>query len=106
MPNSVYKKIDLVGTSPDSISDAINNAIATASQTIDNVTWFEVAEVRGHAENGKVTQYQIRVSRRKKAAHARTGRLIQLRRPIAAAHCHRPPSANCIVDGSVLEVIL
>jgi dodecin len=57
--NSVYKKIELVGTSPDSISDAINNAIATASETLANVTWFEVAEVRGHAEKGKVTQYQV-----------------------------------------------
>ena len=59
MPNSVYKKVELVGTSPDSISDAINNAIATAAQTLDNVTWFEVAEMRGHVENGKVSQYQV-----------------------------------------------
>ena len=48
-----------MGTSPDSISDAINNAIATAAQTLDNVTWFEVAEMRGHVENGKVSQYQV-----------------------------------------------
>ena len=59
MPDSVYKKVELVGTSPNSISDAINNAIAAASATLDKVTWFEVAEMRGHVENGKVSQYQV-----------------------------------------------
>jgi flavin-binding protein dodecin len=53
------RRVELVGTSPDSISDAINNAIATAAQTLDNVTWFEVAEMRGHVENSKVSQYQV-----------------------------------------------
>jgi dodecin len=59
MPNSVYKKVELVGTSPASISEAINNAIATASDTLQNLTWFEVAELRGHIEDGKVSQYQV-----------------------------------------------
>ena len=59
MPDSVYKKVELVGTSPNSISDAINNAIAAASATLDKVTWFEVSEMRGHVENGKVSQYQV-----------------------------------------------
>ncbi len=58
MPDSVYKKVDYVGTSPNSISDAINSAIAHASTT-ENVSWFEVVEMRGHVENGKVTQYQV-----------------------------------------------
>jgi flavin-binding protein dodecin len=59
MPNNVFKKVELVGTSPASISDAINNAIATASDTLSNVSWFEVQEVRGHVEDGKVSQYQV-----------------------------------------------
>jgi dodecin len=59
MSNSVYKKVELVGTSVTSMSDAINNAIATAAETINNITWFEVAEMRGHVENGKVSQYQV-----------------------------------------------
>ena len=58
MPDSVYKKVDYVGTSPNSISDAINSAIAHAATT-ENVSWFEVVEMRGHVENGKVTQYQV-----------------------------------------------
>lgn len=59
MENSVYKKEEMVGTSAVSISDAINNAIATATRTIEHVTWFEVSEIRGHVEEGKVSQYQV-----------------------------------------------
>jgi flavin-binding protein dodecin len=58
MSDSVYKKVDYVGTSSTSISDAINNAIAHAAST-EKVTWFEVVEMRGHVEEGKVTQYQV-----------------------------------------------
>ncbi|QLH40000.1 MAG: dodecin family protein [Defluviicoccus sp.] len=59
MPNSVYKKLELVGTSSASISEAINNAIGTASGEIENITWFEVAELRGHVDKGAVSEYQV-----------------------------------------------
>jgi hypothetical protein len=59
MPNSVYKKLELVGTSSASISEAITNAIGTASKEIDNISWFEVTELRGHVEKGEVTEYQV-----------------------------------------------
>lgn len=59
MSNSVYKKLELVGTSPNSISEAIENAIGTACAGSEKVTWFEVSEIRGHVENGKVSQYQV-----------------------------------------------
>lgn len=59
MPNSVFKKIELVGTSPNSLSDAINNAVAAASSTLENVSWFEVQEIRGQIEDGKVSSYQV-----------------------------------------------
>lgn len=59
MPNSVYKKIELVGTSSVSISEAINNAIGTAAQSVDHLGWFEVQEIRGNIQDGKVSQYQV-----------------------------------------------
>ena len=59
MPQSVYKKIELVGSSPTSISDAINNAIAQAAKTVNNLGWFEVQEMRGNIQDGKVSQYQV-----------------------------------------------
>jgi flavin-binding protein dodecin len=57
----VYKKIELVGSSPNGIEDAVNNAIGRASKTIRNMRWFEVAEVRGHLEDNKVAHWQVTV---------------------------------------------
>ena len=59
MSDHVYKVIELVGSSPASIEDAIRGAIARACETVDNVRWFEVTETRGHVEAGKVSHYQV-----------------------------------------------
>ncbi len=55
----VYKVVELVGSSPDSIEDAIKSAIARAKSTLRNLRWFEVVETRGHIENGEVHHYQV-----------------------------------------------
>ena len=55
----VYKKVELVGSSKKSIEDAIEGAVARASQTIKHLNWFEVGEIRGHIENDKVAHYQV-----------------------------------------------
>ena len=57
----VYKKIELVGTSKDSVEDAIKTAIAKASETIKDLRWFEVLETRGQIEDGKVAYWQVTV---------------------------------------------
>ena len=57
--DNVYKKIEVVGSSKDSIEDAIQGAVARASSTLTNVDWFEVSEIRGHVENGKIAHYQV-----------------------------------------------
>ncbi len=59
MPNSVYKKIELVGCSPTSLSEAISNAVAAAAEHHNNLGWFEVQEIRGNIQNGRVSQYQV-----------------------------------------------
>jgi flavin-binding protein dodecin len=59
MSDHVYKVIELVGSSPTSIEDAIQGAIARASETVDNVRWFKVVSTRGHVEGGKVSHYQV-----------------------------------------------
>jgi flavin-binding protein dodecin len=61
MPNHIYKKIELTGSSATSIQDAIENAISKAGETHDNMRWFEVVETRGHIENGKVAHWQVTV---------------------------------------------
>jgi flavin-binding protein dodecin len=59
MDEHVYRVIQLVGSSEKSVSDAIERAIARASQTLRNVRWFEVVETRGSVEHGTVSQYQV-----------------------------------------------
>lgn len=59
MGNPVYSKIEIVGTSSTSISDAINNAVAAAAAKTPNLGWFEVQEIRGNLQDGKVSQYQV-----------------------------------------------
>jgi flavin-binding protein dodecin len=54
-----YKKIEIVGSSRNSIDEAINTALTEASRTIRNMDWFEVVETRGHVENGRVGHYQV-----------------------------------------------
>ena len=62
MSNHIYKKIELVGSSPNGIEDAVNNAVGRASKTIRNMQWFEVAEVRGNLENDKIAHWQVTVN--------------------------------------------
>ena len=59
MTDHTYKIIELVGSSPTGIEDAVQSAIARASSTVDNIRWFEVLETRGHVEGGKVLHYQV-----------------------------------------------
>ena len=61
MSDHVYKKIELVGSSPVSIEEAVNNALARASETVRNMRWFEVTETRGHIVEGKVDHWQVTV---------------------------------------------
>ena len=59
MPDHVYKLIELVGTSQESVTDAIQNALDRASATVRNLKWFEVTEIRGGIADGKVAHYQV-----------------------------------------------
>lgn len=59
MSEHIYKIIELVGSSPSSIEDAIGNALTRAHKTVHHMDWFEVAETRGHIADGKVAHYQV-----------------------------------------------
>ncbi|MCS3743918.1 dodecin [Rhizobium sp. BK661] len=59
MSDHVYKKVELVGTSKVSITEAIDTAIARASKTMRNLDWFEVEQIRGHIRDGAVEHYQV-----------------------------------------------
>ncbi|MEN4013521.1 MAG: dodecin [Chloroflexota bacterium] len=57
--NHIYKSIEITGTSSTSIEEAIQSAIQRASQTVNNLQWFEVVEIRGRIAAGRVDQWQI-----------------------------------------------
>ena len=61
MPDHIYKKIELTGSSTEGIDDAVRSAVAKASETIHNLRWFEVSEIRGHIERGDVAHWQVTV---------------------------------------------
>ncbi len=59
MPDHVYKKLELVGSSNTSIDEAIKAAIAKSDESIENMRWFEVQQIRGEIENGSVAHFQV-----------------------------------------------
>jgi flavin-binding protein dodecin len=59
MSNHVYKTIELTGSSPKGLEQAVNNAIAKASGTLHNLRWFQVTDTRGEIEDGKVAHWQV-----------------------------------------------
>ena len=61
MSDHVYKKIEITGSSPKSIEEAVENAISKASESVHNMRWFEVVETRGHLEDGKIGHWQVTV---------------------------------------------
>ncbi|WP_375480688.1 dodecin [uncultured Jatrophihabitans sp.] len=59
MSDNTYRVVEIVGTSPVSIAEAIKNAISRASETLEELDWFEVTQTRGHIENGEVAHFQV-----------------------------------------------
>jgi flavin-binding protein dodecin len=57
--DATYKVTEVVGTSPDSIQQAVRNGIARASKTLRDLDWFEVTEIRGNIVNGDVGHFQV-----------------------------------------------
>ncbi len=61
MSDHVYKKIELTGSSKTGVEDAINRAIGKAGQTVRNMRWFEVTDIRGMIDNNAVGYWQVTV---------------------------------------------
>jgi flavin-binding protein dodecin len=58
MSDHVYKSVEITGSSPEGVTQAIDGAISKASKTLRNLDWFELTSVRGHIEDGRVAHYQ------------------------------------------------
>jgi flavin-binding protein dodecin len=57
--SSTYKIVELTGTSPDGVTEAMRSGIARASKTLRNVDWVEVVNIRGHVEEGAIEHFQV-----------------------------------------------
>lgn len=61
MSSHVYKVSEVVGSSPDGLDAAVQNAISTTARSVRNLDWFEVTEIRGHLENDAIAHWQVAV---------------------------------------------
>ena len=59
MSDHIYKTIELVGSSSRGVEDAVQKAVAKASETVRNLRWFQVVDTRGHIEAGKIAHWQV-----------------------------------------------
>ena len=59
MSNRVYRLSEIVGSSPTSVDDAIRTGIRKAAETVRNIEWFEVQQVRGQVVDGEVAHVQV-----------------------------------------------
>lgn len=59
MTDHTYRVTEIVGTSPEGVDQAVRNGIERASQTLRNLDWFEVTEVRGQIEEGRIAHWQV-----------------------------------------------
>jgi flavin-binding protein dodecin len=61
MADHTYGISEIVGTSPDSIHQAVRNGVEKASSTVRNLDWFEVMSVRGQITDGQVAHFQVQM---------------------------------------------
>jgi flavin-binding protein dodecin len=59
MSDHVYKSLELTGSSTKSIEDAVSGALAKANESVRDMRWFEVTQIRGHIEDGRPAHYQV-----------------------------------------------
>jgi flavin-binding protein dodecin len=62
MADVVYKKIQLVGSSTESFSDAAEKAVVKAAESVRGISWFEVVEQRGRVADGRIREYQVTIN--------------------------------------------
>lgn len=59
MSDNVYKTLEITGSSSKSIEDAVQRAVERTGETVKHLRWFEVENIRGHIEDGKIAHWQV-----------------------------------------------
>lgn len=57
--DSTYKIVEIAGTSPESVAEAMRSGVRRASRTLRNVDWIQVTGIRGHVEDGEIAHFQV-----------------------------------------------
>lgn len=57
--NDTYKIVELAGTSPDGVTEAMRSGVERANATLRGLDWIEVTDIRGHVENGEIAHFQV-----------------------------------------------
>lgn len=61
MQDSTYKVIEIAGTSPDGVSAAMRSGVKRAAETVRNLDWVEVTQIRGHLEGDEIAHFQVQM---------------------------------------------
>ena len=61
MPDHIYKHIELTGSSKNSIEEAVQNAVVKANESVRNMRWFQMVDLRGHIDDGNVSHWQVTI---------------------------------------------
>jgi dodecin len=59
MTDRVYRVTEIVGTSPESVEQAVRNALGRAGETLRHLDWFEVTQIRGQVVDGEIGHFQV-----------------------------------------------
>ncbi|MFZ0088593.1 MAG: dodecin [Solirubrobacteraceae bacterium] len=54
-----YKIVEIAGTSPDGVTEAMRSGVDRAAQTLRDLDWIEVRSIRGHIENDRIAHFQV-----------------------------------------------
>ena len=57
--HDTYRIIEIAGTSPEGVTEAMRAGVARASQTVRDLEWIEVHSIRGHVEGGEIAHFQV-----------------------------------------------
>ena len=83
--SDTYRIIEVAGTSPDGITEAMRSGVARAAKTLRGLNWVEVRSIRGHVEGDEIAHFQVemRVGLQARAIEGREG-----------SDCCRPPGGR------------
>jgi flavin-binding protein dodecin len=59
MTDHTYRVTEIVGTSHEGVDAAVRNGVRRAAQTLRELDWFEITQVRGHIVDGEIEHYQV-----------------------------------------------